>query len=249
VSQLLRTAYLDFEWQPWPHKRRMQALSDARPMPGLLYVPCGAEGPLSSQVDRLLGIFHAHEIKYIVIDSVALACSGPPEEASVALDFFQALNRLAVGSCLLAHINRAGDEMRPFGSTFWHNSARATWHLKAHQEVGAPRLDLALTNRKANDGPMAPAFALHFEFEPHRTTITRSNLAGIPELAGSVPLRDRIRHLLASGPRSVHDIADRLDATADTISKTLRRAEGKHFTRLADTRPDKWALCAAAENE
>jgi len=247
VSRPIKTAFLDFEWQPWPHRRRMQMLCDGGPLPGLLYVPCGAEGPLSSQVERLLRILHEHAIEYIVLDSVALACAGAPEEAAVALDFFQALTRLEVGSCLLAHINRSGDEERPFGSTFWHNSARLTWFLKASQEPGASHLDLALTNRKSNDGPKAETFALHFAFEPARTTIRRTDIAAIPELAGTLPLKDRIRRRLASGAQTVAELADWLDVHPETVRTTLKRLSGRNFVPLARTEPVKWGLAASAD--
>lgn len=248
VSQSLRAAYLDFEWQATPHRRRMQALCGGGELPSLVYIPCGAEGPLSAQVERLQRIIHERSIEYVFIDSVALACAGPPEEAGVCLDFFQALTRLNVGACLLAHINRGGDEERPFGSTFWHNSARSTWFLEANQEPGTPRLDLALTNRKSNDGPKAPSFALHFEFEPNRTTIRRADLASIPELAGTLPLKDRIRPLLKAGPRTVADIAEHLAAEPDTVRTTLKRMSGRLFVQIPDSNPIKWGLAGRTDD-
>jgi hypothetical protein len=192
-------------------------------------------------------ILSEHRTEYVILDSVALACAGPPEDAAVALDFFQALAQLEVGACILAHVNRSGDETRPFGSTFWHNSARLTWFLKASQEPGQDRLDLALYNRKVNDGPRPASFALRWTFTPTRTTVARTDLRTIPDLAGGLPLKERITGLLVSEPRTVQDLADALDASADTVSKTLRRGDGQRFTRVPDTRPDKWALIADSE--
>jgi hypothetical protein len=238
----LRVAYLDFEWNAWPHKRRMQALCGADSLPGVVYVPCLSEGPLSGQVDRLRRILSEHGTQYVVLDSVALACAGPPEDAIVALDFFQALAQLEVGSCLLAHINRSGDEDRPFGSTFWHNSARMTWFLKSTQEPGQPRLDLALYNRKVNDGPRPESFALHWEFAPTRTTITKTDIRAIPELSGKLPMKERIAGILAARAKTIQDLTDELDADPRTIRRTLTRGDGTRFTRLPGSNPDKWAL-------
>jgi hypothetical protein len=248
-TRRMQTAFLDFEWNPWPHRKRMQALVGADPVPGLLYVPCLSEGPLSGQVDRLRGILSAHRIEYVVLDSVALACAGPPEDAATALDFMQALGQLEVGSCLLAHINRSGDEDRPFGSTFWHNSARMTWNVKAHQETDQDQLDLALHCRKVNDGRKPSSFALHWEFSPTRTIVTRTDLRRIPELAGGLPLKDRIAGILASGPRIVPDLADELETVPTTVRRTLTRGEGQRFLRLPDTHPEKWALRSDVEAE
>jgi hypothetical protein len=160
----------------------------------------------------------------------------------VALDFMQALGQLEVGSCLLAHINRSGDEDRPFGSVYWHNSARLTWFLKASQEPGRDQLDLALHCRKVNDGSKPASFALHWEFTPTRTAVTRADLRAIPELAGGMPLRERISGTLAAGSRTVADLADELDADPHTIRRTLTRGDGQRFIRLPGTDPDKWAL-------
>jgi hypothetical protein len=184
----LRTAYLDFEWHQWPHKQRAQALwgNEIPPPRTFEYVPCQVEGPLCHQVDRLRGIFQEKQIQYAVIDSVALACDGPPEEAQVALRFFQALSRLEVGSTSLAHINRGGDSQKPFGSAFWHNSARATWYVQRVQEEDSPILDLGLYNRKVNDGARVAPLGLRFEFGTGRTTITRTDLGTVPDLAAEI---------------------------------------------------------------
>jgi hypothetical protein len=229
----LRVAYLDFEWQEWPHNRRMRALLGRRALPDLLYVPCQSEGPLSHQVDRLRGIFHEHQIEYAVVDSVGLACDGPPEEAQSALAFFQAFARLEVGGELIAHVNRDGDTSKPFGSAFWHNSARATWYVKKVQEIGANTLDVGLYNRKANDGPLQPAVGLRFEFSELRTHITATDLHDVPELANQVPLKDRMSHALAGGAMTYAELAEHLDESVDSVSRIARRYEGRLFT-LAD---------------
>jgi hypothetical protein len=243
----MRVAFLDFEWNPWPHRKRMLALCGPGPPPDVVYVPCLAEGPLSGQVDRLRRILSEHGTEYVVLDSVALACAGPPEEAAVCLDFFQALGQLEVGSCLIAHVNRSGDDERPFGSAFWHDSARMTWNVKGHQEIDQDQLDLALHCRKVNDGRKPASFALHWDFAPGRTTVKRTDLRAIPELSGGLPLKDRIAGALAAGPRTCQDLADVLDAGPETVRTTLKRGEGQRFTRLPDTKPDKWALRAPFE--
>src|SRR5439155_20598096 len=115
--------------------------------------------------------FHEQRIAYAVVDSVALACDGPPEEAQVALSFFQALSRLEVGSGLLAHVNRTGDTDKPFGSAFWHNSARATWYVERVQEIGETHLDLGLYQRKINDCPPSPPLGIRFAFSADSTVI------------------------------------------------------------------------------
>jgi AAA domain len=228
----MRTAYLDFEWQEWPHRKRMRALWGGGELPDLVYVPCQAEGPLSNQVDRLRTIFHEHRIEYAVIDSVALACDGAPEEAQVAMTFFQALARLEVGSVLLAHVNRQGDTEKPFGSAFWHNSARATWYVQKVQEAGGQSLDLALRNRKANDGALATPLGLHFDFAENRTMIARTDGASILESAPDGPLKERIAGAVRSGPLTYAELGQTLQVDPDVVRITAKRYEGDTFTLL-----------------
>jgi hypothetical protein len=229
----LNVAYLDFEWDAWPHRARMAALYGPNPQPDLLYVPCAAEGPLTHQVDRLRAIVRDHRISYIVLDSVGMACDGPPEDAVVALAFFQALSRLEVGSLLLAHTNRSGDIERPFGSTFWHNSARATWFMKKVQEAGTSAIDVALTNKKpANDGPKEMPIGLHVDFTARPTVITRQGITAVPDLASGVSVKDRMLDAIGTGALTCEDLAQELGEKEKTIRTTFSRWEGKLFDKL-----------------
>ena len=234
-SRPMRTALCDFEWQEWPHSRRLRALHGPGALPDLLYVPCQTEGPLSHQVDRLRSIFHEHRIEYAVIDSVALACDGPPEEAQSALGFFQALARLEVGSALIAHVNREGDTNKPFGSAFWHNSARATWFVKRVQETGAKSLEVGLFNRKINDGAFAPPIGLRFEFSDLRTTIKGVDVRDVPDLASNVPLRSRIAHALGKDSMTYIELAEMLEVPINSVTQTVKRWEGRTFRKITAT--------------
>ena len=238
-----RVAYLDWEWRPEPHKKRMRALLGDEPDENarlLTYIPCAAEGPLVHQVDRLRRIFHERQIEYAVLDSVALGCDGPPEDALVALAFFQALARLEVGACLLAHTNRSGDPEKPFGSTFWHNSARLTWNVqKDDDEEGAQDTDslrVILHNRKANDGPKSPPVGLEYEFGARTIINCREVLATKQksERAGN-SLRGRLIELLRGTDGATYeDAAMALDSTPDYVRKIVQQDLGRTFKRFPD---------------
>jgi AAA domain len=231
-----RVALLDFEMDAWEHKGRARRLmADGEQLPDILYVPC--VGPLRDQVDRLRRIIRDQEVRFVVIDSVALACDGPPEESQAAIGFFEALRRLEVGSLLIAHVNRAGDTERPFGSTFWHNSARATWYAKKVQEAAGETLDIGLFNRKANTSALSRPLGFRFTFEELRTRIQRTDVRDVPELAGQVPLKARIAHAITTQAKSYAELAEELDVPVNSVVQTVRRWEGKAFTKLLKT-PD-----------
>ena len=59
----------------------------------------------------------------------------------------------------IAHVVKRNDDeakshnLRPFESTFWHNSARATWYVKrAEDSADESRITIGIYNQKANTG-------------------------------------------------------------------------------------------------
>jgi hypothetical protein len=235
-ARTFRVAYLDFEWNPWPHHRRLRALCGPGELPDILYVPCQTSGPLSHQVERLQSVFQEHHIEYAFIDSVGLDTDGPPEEAQSALGFFQALSRLEVGSALIAHTNREGDTSKPFGSAFWHNSARMTWYLKRERANGASAVDVGLYNRKANDAAVREQpLGLRFEFSDTTTTLRSIDVAAVPQLEAQTLLRDRMARAVSTGAKTAVQLAAELDVPVNSVAKTATRWEGRYFVKLTET--------------
>lgn len=241
-SATLRTAYLDFEWNVDPHVERLRKLLGDEDRADVLYVPCDGI-PLVQQVDRLRRIFAKERIEYAVLDSVMLACDGPAEEADTARRFFQALGRLEVGSALIAHITKLGEDDKPFGSVFWHNSVRGSWFVQKVQEVGSDMLLLGLHNRKANGGPLLKSLGLRFDFG-ERTTIRTADVYEEPDLAVKMPVKARLVNALRGGPVTVKDLADNLSLGTEHVRSELRRGRDRTFRQLPD---DKWALATARQ--
>lgn len=144
-----RVLYCDWELAGDTHRGRLERLFPQ--MPPVWYARC--DRPLIYEIERLKRMAQDHGIDYLVCDSVAFASAGPPEDAEVAAAYFRAIRQFGpIGSLHVAHISKAenGDK-RPFGSAFWHNSARATWYIGAEDvTVGDRRLVMTLTPRKAN---------------------------------------------------------------------------------------------------
>ena len=224
-----RVAYLDWEWSAPVHKRRLRRLlPDDEELPDLHYIRCAL--PLRDEVDRLRRAIREHGIEYVVIDSVALAAGGDPERAETAIEFFGALRQLEVDDLAVAHVTKTSDGDKPFGSAFWHNTARATWFVRKVQDVGASTFRVALVNKKANDAPLALPLGFEVSMSDERTTIRPSNLADTPDLAKEIPLRFRIRDALLGGSLTYAELADRLEADPETIRRTVNRHVGKSFT-------------------
>lgn len=238
----LSVLYADWELSGEDHSERLYRLFGDDP-PVVHYARC--KRPLTAEVDRLAKLAAHHEAAYLICDSVAFACDGPPEAAEVAQRYFQCVRRIGVGSLHVAHISKSEEsDKKPFGSAFWHNGARATWNVKQSSEsaIGSPEIALGLYNRKANLTALLPSFGLAIRFGADRTSIQRVNLADIGgDLAASLPLWQRIVPLL-DRPRLLAELAEQLDANVDSIEKAVKRKPGL-FTRVSgDDRVTRIAL-------
>jgi hypothetical protein len=236
AGQLARTVpvlYADFEFSAGDHRDRLERLFGADMPQHLLYVRC--DRPLVHETDRLLRIVDREQIQYAVIDSIGFACDGPPEAAEVAIRAQQAVRRLRVGTALVAHVRQENGDQKPFGSAFWHNSARSTWYVKRSEEGASEQLvTIGLYNRKANTtrrhGPRA--FEFTFDDDAWTTRVQPVDVADVDDLAAKMPLRHRIAALVATGAKTYAELAAATDAKVDTIERTIRRDKGKTFARM-----------------
>jgi hypothetical protein len=227
-----RVLYADWEFAGEDLRDRLERLTGPD-MPEVWYVRC--ERPLVAEVDRLARIVRQERIDYAFLDSVAFACDGPPESAEVAGAYFRAVRRLRIGTCSVAHVTKSeGSDQKPFGSTFWHNGFRSTWYVKRSTDGLDPAVaTVGLYQRKANLGPRLPAIAYLVTFGEDRTTFAPTSIAEVADLADRLPVAQRIAMLVGSkGALTMAAIAGELEVPVDTIVKTVKRQEGKRFTKV-----------------
>lgn len=220
----------DWELSGEDHRERLERIFGTD-MPPVLYARC--DRPMSVTADRLARIVRDNGVEFLVCDSISFACDGPPEAAEVASRYFQALRQIGIGSLSLAHTNRSerADE-KPFGSTFWHNGARSTWHVKlASSTQDGLSLTVGLFNKKANLGPLRPAVGFSIAFDAERTHFRRVNVASVEELAEALPLWQRIKHAVRHQPQTLAALAGELGANIESLDRTVRRKR-ELFTRV-----------------
>jgi len=225
--------YADWELDAADHRERLESI--AGPFRGIKYVRCRL--PLREETERLRRIAREEGATYLICDSVALGCDGPPESAEVAMRYFQCLRRIGLGCLLIAHVSKGEEgDKKPFGSAFWHNSARATWFAKRGEQVGTENIiQVALFNRKSNLGPLRPTLGFEIRFDGDRTVIKRTDAADIGEFADKMTVAQRMAHLLRRGAMSVGELAERLEVADSSIRSVMNRKPGI-FIRLADGR-------------
>lgn len=231
--------YVDWEWGAQAHRRRLGRIASDN-LPDIPYIRC--DRPLTAEVPRLQRLVHEHQLGFLVLDSVVFGCDGPAENSDTAGRYIMAVRQLGVPCLLIAHITKSEDgDKKPFGSAFWHNSARLTWLIKKAGEYGDESV-VGMFNRKNNDDrPLDPkAFRFVFSDDQGTTVISPASsaeMASEPGIAERMPLKDRIVAAIQDGPRTIIDISTETGMTAQTVNTTVRREEskGRTFVRVMGT--------------
>lgn len=226
-----RVALYDWELSGEDHRDRLERLFGSE-MPAVRYHRCSA--PLVYEADRIRRDVRTHGLDYVILDSIAFACDGPPEAAEVAGRYFQALRSFGpVGSLHLAHISKAeGADQKPFGSAFWHNGARATWFVKRAEGDDSASMRIALYNRKSNLGPLRPAVGFEVAFGEDSTAFRPVSVGDTRDLAVGLNLKQQIVHALKGGAKTVAELAEELEAKQDSVKRATLRGRGKLFLFL-----------------
>jgi hypothetical protein len=222
----MRVALFDWELAGEDHRERLERLFwDG--MPQMFYARC--ERPLVYEIDRLRRIVRENDVEYVLYDSVAFACDGPPEAAEVAGRYFRAVRQIGVGSLHIAHVSKGENaDQKPFGSAFWHNGARSTWYAQlANSDPNSEMLSLGLFNRKANLGRVQAPIGFTVSFSDDRTTFRRADVADDPDLAAKLSVRQRMAALLRKGAMAPDEIAEQIEADVETVKRTARRYKGQ----------------------
>ena len=161
------------------YTRRIQDGLGISPEKGRMFYENARGVAMTDLVEKIRMYIDREGIGFIVIDSGALACGGKPEEAEGALTFFNALARLGDGITVvvICHITKAAlsspamkreATKKPFGSAFWHSSARATFYIE-REEISKTSFAVNFTNRKTNISAPLDDFVVAVEFsDPDR---------------------------------------------------------------------------------
>lgn len=231
-----RVLYCDWEFAGEDHRDRWVRLcGPVRPV--IWYLRC--EAPMTEERERIAATIDEHRVDYLICDSVAFAANGPPEASDVAAAYFRSVRTFGIGSLHIAHVTKSEEhgDKKPFGSIFYHNSARATWFVKRADESDQDaEITVGFYNRKANIGRLHHALGYTLQFGTTRTTVTRTDLAGASaDLANKLPTWQRLRQTLLAGAQTTLRLAEELEVKENAIRTTVLRRPTL-FTRLPDGR-------------
>ncbi len=222
----LRVLYVDYEDSGPNLKRRAERLGRALGLPAVGVYYFGARGiPLKDQWEAIKRSCDRNGIGWIIVDSAAPACGGPPEDAVAALAFFRALKRIGLPALVIAHITKSGVEntQKPFGSIFWHNEPRRTWYVKRIQEEDSDVIDIGLYCRKVNDGTKPLPVGLHLTFEGTGGPVIFEpmSLSATPELLSETSVRNQIWEAL-SRPLTIGQLVEDTSIAYKTLERALK---------------------------
>jgi hypothetical protein len=218
-AEARRVLFLDYEWDASVHRRRLERLCGEQ-LPEIVYLRC--DTPLHDDVDRIRAVIRDTGSNFLIVDSASWAAGDEPETADSAKQFYSGLRQIGLDNLVTAHTTKAGADEKPFGSVFWHNGARLTWHVSAEHETDEDTIRVGLVNRKHNDGKLARplgwqvTFADSIGFEP-------IDASSIVSVAQRMSIAQRIRTELVAGSRTVHELAEALDAQTDVVRVTVNR--------------------------
>jgi AAA domain len=221
-KETVRVAYLDWELNPQEHRARAQMLAGNDRL-GLLYVPCGRRR-LRDQVQKLQRIFDEHSIQFAIIDSVGFACGGDLNDAQVALDYFEALKQLQVGTLSIGHVNKSGDTGKVFGSSYFHFGFRLAWYVERAEESTDEKLEMGFFNRKSNTSQKAHNIGFRFTFGPSQVKITKFDVRDSTSLLDNLGLETRMKKALVGGSKSLAELSAQLKASVAEVEQVAKRA-------------------------
>ncbi len=250
----MRTLYLDWEFDPWEHRQRLEALCP-QGVPEVAYLRM--EMPLRDQVERVRRAARDEEADLLVVDAVGGACGGDPQAPDVTLRFFEALRILGRGALCIAHLAKHDrDRTHPFGSVMWHTNARSTWYVELLSEEGQATQRVVLHNRKDVVGGRQLPVALEMAFERdeatgrlRRVALRRIEARDDPDVAARLPLALRIEGALVRRQQTIGELAESLGVSGESVRRTLLRHEGKRYcvAKRVDSGGRPTAIWAAME--
>lgn len=218
-----RVLMLDYEATERDVKKRLVKLG-LTDFDAFIYWP-GRGRPLTEMIPALMRCVEQRDVALLLVDSAALACGADPKDEQAAIAYFNALNRIGVSSVTIAHMTKdAKDDIHPFGSIFWYNSARLVWNAKAADEGDNPK-HLGLFCRKSNEDIRHKPVGVKITFaEDGKVFVSREDL--VRDLSMHQSLKVRIRKVLSRGRATITGIAEDVDATPAAVKKAIQRMDG-----------------------
>ena len=243
--------YLDYETCADELTDRLHALAlggDLYPLPSIHYR--AAHRPLTEDLSNLKADIQRLGIQLLIVDSMAPACGGKPDDAETALKFMSALRSLGpVTRLVICHVAKSEFEKKRakiFGSVFTRNMARQCWEVRASRVGEALTVGLFLD--KFNRGKPHKPIGLTFTWQDKKCILATGSVIDNPELSQSADPSDRIVDALKAGPLTVTVLSQELDMPFGVIKKRLAHMPNVCPVGVGRGNAQTWGLLARGES-
>ncbi len=199
-----------------------------------IYYIAGEGIPLKQQVMKIRKSFQDHDVKLLIIDSVAKASGGDITQQETVSAYTNTIDQIGASACIsVAHVTKAEDDKYPFGSAYWHTDPRLTWNIK-RAKLPNNALGVLLYNRKSNDDSLKPpwAFGLNFsgnaETDTLKVTLNREDPDKLKDKIqngkNAETVEEIVEETLQAHPEGLtaKDIAEKRFLSYETVREKLR---------------------------
>lgn len=207
--------------------------------------------PLTDDVHRVARLVQEHAVGLVIVDSVGLASPSTRDGADAAegaLRLFSGLRALGTTSLLIDHVNKSdesGRNSRPYGSVYKPALARATYELRAGEQVDDDGTrHLALFHRKGNTtAKQAPVGIAVHRSDTECLLLWEPVELSDEAIAKGATLVDRLKDAMRLGTRTVEELAELTESDNGVIRATLNRHK-KLFVAVSKPgeKANSWAL-------
>ncbi len=229
--------YLDYELRAPEMRARVRQLRAGHPELTRTPLHRAMHLPLASCAAEIRREIQAREIGVVIVDSLGPATGGEIERSSDPVAFFNALGSLGVTSLLISHVAKPADDTKtrtPYGSVYYFNLARSIWEVRLVAEPESDRRVLALYHRKNNLGRRLAPMGYSLTIDDKAARFEPCDPNEEPELACGLPLRERIKRLLADHEaRTADSVAEALGAEKASVRQALNRHKGRDWVCLS----------------
>ena len=189
--------------------------------------------PLADDIEAVHKFIGDHDIDFLVIDSLGVACGSDLNGPEAAIRFFSAIRSLNVTVLVLAHNSKGEGTKTIYGSTFFQTLASAIWQQRGQYDTDTDTVSAALQNTKNNIGPRFKdiGFKAYFD-DPNMTIrIERNDEAAKNVLPETQP--EEAMRILAGGSAHYTKVAAEMGIASKNANTVLDRlVKQEKVTRL-----------------
>lgn len=238
-SRCVPVLWLDYENDERELRSRSARLTGGTPLAGLFYVR--GSGALADQVDGIAARVSELGAGLVVVDSITGATGGADlNDNNTATRLHGALRQLNLPALVIAHTAKNSRGSGMFGAVAFRDLSRLVWSVEK-SDSGS---HIVVKDTKRNASAKSPDIGLSIDFEAgERGTVRlrRADIADLPDdLTRGLRVRDQVLLALGSDALTRDQLAERVDAKANTLNTTLRRMANDGLVSKWDD--GKWSL-------